>query len=140
MTQSERAVGSDEVPRTDSGHGTRITISTGLAIRDAEEACSISRHAVQDITERKHVEARIAHLAFHDLFTDLPNRRPSSTTSRWLSTAPKPGAELRGDFIDLDRFKEINDVFGHAAGDAFLREVAKRLGSLARPLPRPARR
>jgi len=81
----------------------------------------------EDITERTQNEARITHLAFHDPLTDLPNRAAfSDHIARTLRNAA-----LNDSFailcIDLDRFKEINDVYGHSAGDQFLIEVGFRL-------------
>jgi diguanylate cyclase (GGDEF)-like protein len=82
----------------------------------------------EDITERKQSEARIAHLALHDPLTDLPNRFAfrERLTKIFADAAP----DLRNFAvlcIDLDRFKEVNDVYGHAVGDGYLVEVARRL-------------
>jgi diguanylate cyclase len=82
----------------------------------------------EDITERKQSEARIAHLALHDLATDLPNRAAFNEhlarTLEEAATGNKSFAVVR---IDLDRFKEINDAFGQSAGDAVLAGMADRL-------------
>jgi diguanylate cyclase (GGDEF)-like protein/PAS domain S-box-containing protein len=81
-----------------------------------------------DITEAKHAEAEIERLAYHDALTGLPNRALFlDRLEQALAAARRNrhcGAVL---FVDLDQFKRINDVHGHATGDAVLREVAKRL-------------
>jgi diguanylate cyclase (GGDEF)-like protein len=81
-----------------------------------------------DITELKHREMRIAHLAQHDTLTGLPNRAAFNERLRQtLEQAANSGAHFSVVCVDLDRFKEVNDVFGHAAGDTLLQETAARL-------------
>jgi predicted signal transduction protein with EAL and GGDEF domain len=87
----------------------------------------------EDQTERMMNEARIAHMALHDALTDLPNR---GAFDRHLDKTLRRAAPTQASFaaicIDLDRFKEINDVYGHVAGDQFLCEVARRLKAVCR--------
>jgi diguanylate cyclase (GGDEF)-like protein len=89
----------------------------------------------RDITDRKAAEDRLAHQALHDPLTALPNRaafiqRLARALGRWQHQSDKRFAIL---FVDVDRFKEINDRFGHAVGDEFLLAFSERLGQLLRP-------
>jgi len=81
-----------------------------------------------DVTAAKHAEAEIERLAYHDALTGLPNRVLFiDRLAQTLAAARRNrrcGAVM---FVDLDQFKRINDVHGHAMGDAVLREVARRL-------------
>ncbi len=87
----------------------------------------------QDVTERREAEDRIRYLAHHDHLTGLPNRAHFlSQASQELASAKRYGRRLAVLFIDLDRFKPINDTHGHEAGDAVLIGVAKRLKHLLR--------
>ena len=84
----------------------------------------------QEITERKQYEARIAHLAHHDVLTGLPNRAAfNECFATTLERARRSGEQFGLVCLDLDRFKYVNDLFGHSIGDAFLCQVAKRLKS-----------
>ena len=85
-----------------------------------------------DVTEQRRFEERIRHLARHDPLTDLPNRATlhQVLSARLTSEAGQPCAVL---YVDLDRFKPINDTFGHAVGDRLLQEVAGRLRRAVRP-------
>jgi diguanylate cyclase (GGDEF)-like protein/PAS domain S-box-containing protein len=88
---------------------------------------------VQDVTERKEQEARIEHLAYHDALTGLPNRTMlTDRLAQALAQAQRRELESAVLFIDLDRFKLVNDSLGHAAGDALLQEVARRLRAALR--------
>jgi len=90
----------------------------------------------EDVTERRQAESRIAYMATHDPLTDLPNRSfLRGRLSQMLLAAAKEEATGVGRLsalllLDLDRFKEINDTLGHAAGDRLLRIVAERLRNL----------
>jgi diguanylate cyclase (GGDEF)-like protein/PAS domain S-box-containing protein len=86
----------------------------------------------RDISERKRAEAAIAHHAFHDSLTGLPNRTLfRDRLARALAQSRRDGDRTAVLFIDLDRFKLVNDTHGHVAGDVLLQQVATRLrGSL----------
>jgi diguanylate cyclase (GGDEF)-like protein/PAS domain S-box-containing protein len=87
----------------------------------------------RDITERKRAEERISFQAYHDLLTELPNRALfKDRLSVALTQAHRSGRLVAVLFIDLDRFKLINDSLGHAQGDELLKGVAGRLQSCVR--------
>ncbi len=82
--------------------------------------------AVRDIRERKAAEADIRRLALHDALTGLPNRRAfSARLDEEILATGDTGGHLALLCLDLDRFKEVNDLFGHAAGDVMLKKVAR---------------
>jgi diguanylate cyclase (GGDEF)-like protein/PAS domain S-box-containing protein len=86
-----------------------------------------------EITERKLAEQRIEELATRDALTQLPNRRLlADRLSQGILAAQRSGGLIAVLFVDLDRFKTINDSLGHAAGDDLLRSVAARLQDLMR--------
>ena len=86
-----------------------------------------------DITERKQSEERMRHIAQHDALTGLPNRMALlMRLAQLLPEARRHGWKIAMMFLDLDRFKIINDTLGHQVGDELLREVACRLSSVVR--------
>jgi len=89
---------------------------------------------VQDISARKHAEARLVYLANYDTLTELPNRALlAQRLNRAVDEAARNERLVAVMFIDLDRFKVINDTLGHAAGDELLKIVAQRLNEAVRP-------
>jgi diguanylate cyclase (GGDEF)-like protein/PAS domain S-box-containing protein len=88
----------------------------------------------RDISERKAAEVELAHQAMHDALTGLPNRSLFlDRLGQGLRRARRAGTNVAVLFLDLDRFKLINDSFGHAAGDRVLCAVAERLTTALRP-------
>ncbi len=88
---------------------------------------------IQDITERKRAEEKIQRLAHYDSLTGLPNRQHfRDQLDHAVARARRRGERLAAMFVDLDRFKRINDTLGHAAGDLLLKGVAARLSTCVR--------
>jgi len=84
--------------------------------------------AIRDLTARKGHEARIRHLALHDVLTDLPSRLLlTSRMARAIDVASADDSRIVVMFMDLDHFKPVNDLLGHAGGDNVLGQVAGRL-------------
>ena len=113
-------------------NGVRDVVTKRLAVDSEDGKSKYLLGVAEDITDRKRAVERIAHLANHDALTDLPNRpafaeRLNFTLERAASASEKFAVLC----LDLDRFKDVNDVFGHAAGDALLGEMSKRLAAAA---------
>jgi diguanylate cyclase (GGDEF)-like protein/PAS domain S-box-containing protein len=88
---------------------------------------------MQDVTQGREQAARIEYLAYHDALTGLPNRAMlKDRLAQALAQAQRRGLQVAVLFADLDRFKLVNDTLGHAAGDALLQEVARRLRDVLR--------
>ncbi|MCW8908646.1 MAG: EAL domain-containing protein [Sedimenticola sp.] len=103
------------------------------AIRDSSGGIVQYISIFSDITDKKMSEQRIEHLAHYDVLTDLPNRVLfNERCEHALTRARREGHELVLMFLDLDRFKHINDSLGHPVGDQLLQQVAGRLLKLVR--------
>ncbi len=115
--------------------GTTRTAWSGIsAMTNRENEVQRLIIVLSDITERKNIEANIHRLAYFDSLTGLANRSQlNEHLNKTLAQTKKSGEAFALLFIDLDRFKPINDTMGHPAGDQVLQEVAKRLsGSVKR--------
>jgi diguanylate cyclase (GGDEF)-like protein/PAS domain S-box-containing protein len=87
----------------------------------------------RDVTDRKVIQQRIQHLAYHDNLTGLPNRGLlQDRLARSVARAERSGRKVAVLFIDLDNFKNINDTLGHDVGDELLRQVSRRLSECVR--------
>ena len=122
----------EEAPLHTPGKGTRLVTSKRLVIPGEDGKPQYLLSVIEDVTERKQAEAKIAHMAHHDALTDLPNRAAfNECLAGALEKAGAAGEQFAVLCLDLDRFKEINDVFGHAVGDRMLCEVSRRLQAAA---------
>jgi diguanylate cyclase (GGDEF)-like protein/PAS domain S-box-containing protein len=102
-------------------------------VRDKQGKVDYYIGSFTDITEQKVVEERIRHIAHHDPLTQLPNRLYLQVSlQQFLTMAHRNNEEIALMFIDLDRFKIINDTLGHHVGDGLLIEVANRLKATVR--------
>jgi diguanylate cyclase (GGDEF)-like protein len=129
-------------PRAQPGRppGHLVTTVSAMGIYDGDKPAAATRAngrrrrfvgsygVVRDITERKRAEETIIFQALHDQLTDLPNRRLfKDHLELALVQAERRGQLVGVMFIDLDRFKFVNDTYGHLQGDQLLRNVAQRL-------------
>ena len=112
------------------------TVSVSLQGMDGGGWVSIH----QDITAQKRIEAELEHLACHDALTGLANRSLfTEKADAALARMRREGEAFSVLMLDLDRFKSVNDSFGHPAGDALLREIARRLLNTVRAVDCVAR-
>ena len=113
----------------------RWVLTRGLAIRDEASAVTRMAGSLSDITDRRSAEVRLQHDALHDALTGLPNRalfmdRLDQVLRR---TARDPESRCAVLFIDIDRFKLVNDSLSHAVGDHLLVALAGRIAGVLRP-------
>ncbi len=114
----------------------RWMLARGTAVRDHAGQATRVVGSLTDVSARKHAEERLQHDALHDALTGIPNRvlfvdRLDQAIRRAQRATPQAAAAVL--FLDLDRFKLVNDSLGHQAGDRLLIAVARRLESAVRP-------
>jgi diguanylate cyclase (GGDEF)-like protein/PAS domain S-box-containing protein len=112
-----------------------IKSATGRTLRVSEQPRPDGGwvSTLEDITEWSAAQARITHMAHHDALTDLANRTQLvSKLEEALATLPAQRTGVAVHFIDLDRFKKVNDTLGHDVGDFLLKMVAERLSAVTR--------
>ncbi len=122
----------EEQPLQTKG-GLRLFVTRRMPVLDdaGEPQYLITTHA--DITERRQTESRMAHMAYHDALTDLPNRPAFiQALTQMIDACDGTDEEFAVLSIDLDRLKEVNDVFGHAVGDQLLIAVSRRIQDVSR--------
>jgi diguanylate cyclase (GGDEF)-like protein/PAS domain S-box-containing protein len=128
----------DGLPREaflESKFGESIPVSYTCSVLENADGTPGDRvYAVQNTTERRRAEQRIRYLARIDALTKVPNRMQfQHLLQRAIARARRSGRSLCLFYIDIDNFKEINDTFGHLAGDTTLETVAERLTSALPP-------
>jgi diguanylate cyclase (GGDEF)-like protein/PAS domain S-box-containing protein len=113
--------------------GLRLFLTRRMTVLDdaGEPQYLIKTH--EDVTDRRQTESRMAHMAYHDGLTDLPNRAAFlQALAQMIEACEGSDEEFAVLSVDLDGLKEINDVFGHAVGDKLLIEVSRRIQASAR--------
>jgi diguanylate cyclase (GGDEF)-like protein/PAS domain S-box-containing protein len=113
--------------------GLRLFLTRRMTVLDDAGAPQYLIKTHEDVTDRRQTESRMAHMAYHDGLTDLPNRAAFlQALAQMIEACASTHEEFAVLSVDLDGLKEINDVFGHAVGDKLLIEVARRIQITAR--------
>jgi diguanylate cyclase (GGDEF)-like protein/PAS domain S-box-containing protein len=129
----------DEREMITPNHGIRSIHSRRLVISDGRASSRYLLGVIDDVTERKLAEARIAHLAHYDGLTGLANRALFREQLEKELTLVRRGGQIAVFYLDLDHFKTVNDTLGHSIGDELLKAVAARLQSCLRDCDHIAR-
>ena len=111
-----------------TGNGLRLFLTRRVTVLDEAGAPTYLIKTNEDITDRRQTESRIAHMAFHDTLTNLPNRAAFiQALTQMIDACSGSDDEFAVLSLDMDRLKEVNDVFGHSVGDQLLIEVSRRI-------------
>jgi diguanylate cyclase (GGDEF)-like protein/PAS domain S-box-containing protein len=130
--RSDHVIATPEHEIETARQGRRLIVAKKAAIPDENGQAQYLLTVMEDITDRRRAEQHISHLAHNDSLTGLPNRASClEYLSKALDEASKGDEQFAVMCLDLDRFKEANDVYGHLIGDGLLREVAGRLQEFA---------
>ena len=115
-----------------TGNGLRLFLTRRVTVLDEAGEPQYLINTNEDITDRRETESRMAHMAYHDSLTELPNRAAFlQALSQMIDACEGTDEEFAVLSVDLDRLKEINDVFGHEVGDRLLIEVSRRVQAAA---------
>jgi diguanylate cyclase (GGDEF)-like protein/PAS domain S-box-containing protein len=112
-------------------NGLRLFLTRRVTVLDETGEPQYLIKTNEDITDRRETESRMAHMAYHDALTELPNRAAFlQALEQMIDACEDTDEEFAVLSLDLDRLKEINDVFGHEVGDKLLIEFSRRLESV----------
>ena len=128
------------LPQDGNGNGERFFVTHWLPLKGSSGQVWGINMVLEETTERKRLERRTRHMAQHDPLTNLPNRRLLlSLLDAAVRSARRNHTQVALLFLDLDRFKNINDTLGHEVGDTLLKAVAHRLRNRVRRSDQVAR-
>jgi len=133
LLESGEVVGGFEIQRYRKDKGKFWVSINSRAVFDESGKVLYYEGIAEDVTERKKAEETITHMAYHDTLTGLPNRMLfNDRLSVEIARTSRHQKRLAVMMLDLDRFKDVNDTFGHDVGDMLLKAVAEGLTKLLR--------